>query len=425
MEKKKQHTDRVANRLESVRGTRPIIDGYYEGIRQAAKKGELVGWHVGEAPRFVFEAAGIYFGGTGHWAAYLAARHANLPLLEAAESEGYPSDMCPYFKTLIGYSILMARNELDGNISEEYRLGGPPDFLFSRAPCSQAVQSLAAIQHYLKVPVFVMDTPFVYDEENADRYYDYVQHQTDDLIRFIEQLTGRPYPWHILQDKIRAIKKEHSLREEIWKLSQTFPLPVGMGDWFMILGPTNTQKGSSIEYLQRVKAEVEERVAHGVGTIPEEKIRLYWYEIIPWYRLGSLTETLARHNVVVVPGNYGLGDPRPEIWDTERPVLSCVREFYDHQTRHILYHRYEESYKKRALPFNVDGAIYGASRGCKEISKASYDVAEKFERETGIPTLVITPNHADPRDYTPSDAEELILKFVGSLKQRRRQTGQS
>lgn len=413
--------ERVTRRLSSVRRGGKLVDAHYEEIRQAAQRGDIIGWHVGESPGEIFEAAGIYFGGTGNWAAYLAARHSIVPLLEAAEAEGFPDDMCPYFKALLGYTILMIKGELDGKVPEEMRLGGPPKFLFCRQPCSQGAQVVAALQYYLKIPAFVMDVPFSWGDENQiGACIDYLTIQLQDLISFIEQLTGRPYPWHKLQEKYEYMKQEHILREEISKLTQPCTAqPIGIGDWLVTLGPGNTRKGMSVEFLKRVKVEVEERIAQGISSIPKEKFRLLWHETMPWYRFGIIAENLAREGILLCPGCYALGEPKHDRINSERPLTNFKSQWYEYQGLHSRF-RVDNRMIRLAADYKVDGLVFGGSSGCKEASKGAYDMAEEFQNQSGIPVIVLNANHGDPRGYTEADVEEAILNFVQTIKTRER-----
>jgi len=417
----KQSASRTLNRLATVRDGGVLVAKHYEGATRAAKQGECVGWLFAESPRELFKVAGIHSIASGNWGARAGALRANAVLLEAAESEGFPRFMCPYMKGLIGHAILIARDETD-KIPPEIRLP-KPSFMGGWNRCSQGQQCMEAVNYYLKpkVSTFVIDTPHVYDDKDLEKVVGYVVLQMEDLIAFIERLTGRPYPWAKLCEWTRTIRDIAIMREEIWQLAQAKPTPMTMGDWAVALGAVTGARDdlSSIQFFKKLKAEVEDRVKNGVGSVPDEEIRIMWHELLVWHSFGSLTKAAASLGCVMIPGSYILWDNRPELIDPERPLWSMVQSYIYVMTGRSMEYNLRERVKRRAIPYNVDGVIFSTSPSCKNFSKCAYVLKEQFESDTGIPGVVVSADHCDSRFHNEDELEQTLSTFIDIIKARK------
>ena len=62
-----------------------------------------------------------------------------------------------------------------------------------------------------------------------------------------------------------------------------------------------------VDYYTALLATMKDRVARGIGAVPNEKYRLLWDNIPIWHRMKWLSEKFASHNACLVADTYTIG----------------------------------------------------------------------------------------------------------------------
>jgi len=200
--------------------------------------------------------------------------------IDEAVSVGLGTDMC----TLIRLGI---RN------AEAGRVPVPTAFVGLLAPCDGADmlhQAIARNKDWCNIPIFCTDTPYL---EN-DRAVDFHAGELRRMVAFLEKHTGRKF----YVDRMREVIKESNKQYELWaeynELRRAVPCPhsaaKGSQAWnvaqnFMVGDPRGT------EWFKKLVDITEQRVREGKGNVPNERVRLFWFDI-PAVWLPELTEWL-------------------------------------------------------------------------------------------------------------------------------------
>jgi len=157
---------------------------------------------------------------------------------------------------------------------------------------------------------------------------------------------------------------------------------------------------------------VEERVAKGVGAIPEERYRLLWDNIALWYRLFRLFAYFVDFGGCFVVDTY------TNAWsvdlDVSEPVEGLARTYTAVCINQSLQMR-AETMVDLVRRFDVDGIVFHSNRSCKPYSLGQYDIRRIVTERTGVPGLVIEADMCDTRAYTEGPIQTRIQAFMETL----------
>jgi benzoyl-CoA reductase subunit B len=416
--------EKLYRKVEATGLISGIIKGFYDDVVAAPKEGKKVCWCVGAGPYELFKAQDIAHFQTENWAVAISARKMERPLVEEAERAGYSSDCCSYASINIGYALLQQKGKIPDSLSPELRVP-KPDFLFAINTCPSMAQWTEALREIYDVPAFIIDVPLFYDDSDEAQYQRnilYAVEQLQDAVRFIEEITGRPYNWERLREIHTYIKKASIVRKELFELWCHKPSALTYWDMAIALGAANVFRGTpeALAYFTAIRDEVAERIKKGVYSIPNEKHRLLWYMNHPWFKVGHLSKFFAAHDTVVVGGQYVIGPySNPEKIQPERPLWTIAEE---HPTRpyvRTMEYKTDKFLKSLAQAFQVDGIVFHAPRTCRPNSWDHFDEGERIKRELGLPYIIIEADHSDPQFYSEAEVDNRLQAFIETLPSRR------
>ncbi|MBI2935197.1 MAG: 2-hydroxyacyl-CoA dehydratase, partial [Chloroflexi bacterium] len=245
-------------------------------------------------------------------------------------------------------------------------------------------------------------------------------------------LMGMPFPWDKLRDEMVYIRELHGVMREIRDLCKRAPAPISLMDSLVSMGPGyNIRTRDSVGFYRTFKAEVEERIRQGVGVIPDERIRLGWRSIFPWYKVGHLSRLLAKHGAVLAASAYGMrcyGDDweeemPPDGINPDDPLRTIAQEHCLRNANRNMNHRYKWEVERYVREFQLDGLILHSPRTCRPYAMWNHDMSAKAEKEMGIPTLVIEADHTDPKYYAEAQLDTRIEAFIESIHPKPRRPG--
>lgn len=412
--------ERKANRVKTTKLVKTMIDREYAKVNEAREQGKLVAWLVGPPPYDMLRAMDITYVHMENYAAMCTARKGERELRQASEGAGYPIDMCSYARITNGAAILSESGHSD-RIRPDLLIPRP-DFLYVSPCCQTMGYWYESLLKLLNVPGFYLDIPESYHDSELRKNVAYVRDQLEDFARFLENITGRRFDWDRLSYYIGLVKEGTVLKRQCFDLCKHIPSPMSQFDWSISLAPTNNLRGTpeAVDYFRALRAELEDRVANSISSVPHEHYRLYWDHIHVWFKLRELSEWFAAHNACVVASNYTQDGffYYPEDIDPAKPLetiaLEQCRVF---MLRGLDYHinlvaKFVEEYK-------LDGLIMHSSRTCRSMELGQYDVVDAIEKRFGIPGVVIEGDHADPALYSDSQWEETLETFLETVEARK------
>jgi len=393
-------------RLQSLKEINSVMTRYYVQ-RKALARLKPLAYVTSGAPVEILEAMGILTLYPENYTALCGARGAAVGLARVAEAQGYPADLCSYARSHVG-AVLRPR---------EAPLGGMPrpDLLVCcNNICGTVLKWYEALAALYDAPLFVLDVPFQRTTPAEPHIITYVADQLQEFVAWLEAHTGR----RLKPDKFRSVlalsREAVALWQEILEFGQYRPSPINAPDLFVAMAPIVALRGTrrAVDCYRRLRAELEERVAHSIGAVPGERYRLLWDNIAIWYRLYRFFRPFMDAGACFVADTY------TNAWtvelDLEEPFVGLARAYtgvfinVDLSTRLRII-------SDLARRFEVDGVVMHANRSCKPFSIAQNDMRDTLRDELGLPVLILEADQCDARLYNEGAVRERVAAFLEML----------
>jgi len=377
-------------RLQSLKEINSVMTRYYVQ-RKAMARLKPLAYVTSGAPVEIMEAMGVLTLYPENYGALCGARRAAVGLCELAEADGYPADLCSYARGHVGAVMRPQDAPLKGMPK--------PDLLVCCTNiCGTVHKWYEALAALYDVPLFMLDVPFQRATPAEPHIIAYVVEQLHEFAAWLETHTGR----RLKPDKFRSVLtlsyEATALWQEVLEFGQHRPSPINAPDLFIAMAPIVALRGTrkAVDCYQGLKAELEERVAQGIGAVPDERIRLLWDNIAIWYRLYRFFRPFMDAGACFVADTY------TNSWttrlDVEEPFVSLARAYtsvfinIDLDTR-------LQTITDLARRFQVDGMVMHANRSCKPFSITQSDVRDALRDELDLPALILEADMCDSRLY--------------------------
>src|SRR5660398_278760 len=167
-----------------------------------------------------------------------------------------------------------------------------------------------------------------------------------------------------------AVQRRQGPVAETLDLRRAHPCPITAADIFTHMFPMVALRGTPefVEHLRLLRDEVKDRVERGFAAVPEERYRLLWDNLPPWYDLRLFSD-LAKQGANFVIDTYTQAwGPRymGEI-DTVDPLRSLAGYMGSGFLNVQVEKRYELLEELVDL-YDVDGVVFHSDRSCKPFS---------------------------------------------------------
>ncbi len=404
---RKWRTDILAPPLKIGARTKELISRHYlEG--RYANGHKPVAWVTSGAPVEILQALGYYVLYPENHGALCGARKVSVEIASEAENAGYSRDICSYARTDIG-AMLSGKTPV-GKLPK-------PDLLFA---CTNICQTVLfwyrVLAEHFKVPLIVIDTPFVYTSPE-EHSIEYVKKQLENAVPIAEEVAGKKLDYKKLKQVMRYSRMAADLWLQVMERGKNRPAPISVFDQFIHMAPIVEMRGKpeTVDFYAAMLKEVDERIEKGIGAVRNEQRRLLWDNLPIWYKLRELSEYLAERGVAVVASTYTMawGELAPLI-DPEKPFESMART-YIQPILNVGTGKKLEKMKKMIEEFQLDGAILHSDRSCKPYSIGQVDQRNRLIRDYGVPALLLEADHNDPRAYAEEQARARLDAFIEML----------
>ncbi len=372
-------------------------------------------WHnLGFNPELFLAFEGVYnlcyqMMGVFHIMSYDT--QATLDLIDYAEAEGVPSDVCSADKAAVG---AMAQ-----------RLYPRPVCLLAmNNPCDSQVMSTQAMLEIQPASMFVVDVPYYKD----DRAVRHVADQLPDTIEFITRHTGVKMDW----DRLRYVCETSNRTVETlwewmeWRKHVPVVQPSKLCSFITPLQMVMCGTEEGLEMARDFRDEARLKAERGRPVV-EEKARAIWYQDPVWFEL-QLYDWMEKELGLTVPmdlfgyyTNEGLIDtstPESMLYGLARKMIRTMpmtRQFMGDADTFIsdFMRIYEE--------FQADCGIFAGHLGCKH-GWAVIGLFKEACRKAGIPLLIFPYDMLDPRVTSREDIKFELSRFVEEIVLPRKET---
>jgi len=380
---------------------------YYTRVRLLSRI-RPVAWVTSGAPVEILVAMGIMPLYPENYGAICGARKVATELCQVAETQGYSQDLCSYATSHIG-SVLAPKQAPMGGLPR-------PDLLVAcNNICGTVLKWYQALADHFRIPLFVVDAPYLHEDRLESHVVSYVVDQLKELIAWCEHHTGRRLKEKKFLETLRLANEAIHLWTEIRELCVHRPSPLNAPDLFTQMAPIVIWRGTrdAVDYYRKLKAEVEERVRNGVGAIPAgERYRLLWDNIAIWHDLFGFFRQFAEAGACFVVDTF------TNAWsmavDTTDPLEGLARAYTTVYINLSIGAR-AQLMLDLARRFQVDGVVMHANRSCKPYSFGQYVMRRHVAETLGLPTLIIEADMADSRAYAQGAVRNQVQAFLEML----------
>ena len=288
-------------------------------------------------------------------------------------------------------------------------------------PCDASLaahQLIATNEIWRHVPMFGCDPPYWDD----DRSLDYYANETRQMISFLEEHTGRKLD----MDRLREVCEESNKMYELWmeynELRRAVPCPHGFGVGLQAFGVAeNILVGSpkGTQWFRDLVADAEMLVKEGKGKVEDERVRIFWFDVVslglsldlfPWleqeygavvvmdmfgYTPYTLIDTTSEETMLKGLGKRALCDA---------PMMRQARGVADNwigDIRHVV------------KDYNINCVVWPGHMGHKDGS-ANIGMMREECRDLGVPFIQIGMDNFDERYTTTAEIKDMFSRFFNA-----------
>jgi len=281
-------------------------------------------------------------------------------------------------------------------------------------------QTLSRNEKWRNIPHFAFDAPYWEDERGIS----YFAGEFKEMVAFIEKHTGRTLDMDRLREVLDESNKQYELWAEYNELRRAVPCPHGFGiggmQCFAMTQMYRAGDPRGTAWYGDLIADAEERVRGKKGIASGERIRIFWFDILPIGWIFDFLPWLEEEwgaNIVMDMLSYTpytLIDTSSEETMFEGiakrsladiPMVRQARGVADNFVYDIV--RVVKDYK-------IDCVIWPGHMGHKDGS-ASIGMMREICRELGVPFLTIGLDLFDPRYTSVEQVKDKMSQFFTSM----------
>jgi len=328
--------------------------------------------------------------------------------LEAMDTMGIPSDCCTLLKLLLYYQAAGL-------------LPIPTAYLALTEPCDGVAGMHAVFMNHpdwRTVPVFAPDPPYHSDQRAVDYYAGEMKRMVD----FVEKHTGKSLDVGRLKRVVEETNKGYAMWMEYNELRRSVPTPhsyVMPMSCFYLVNDMGAGDPAKAKWYEDMVANAESRVRENRPEVPNQRIRVFWYDIQPMF-FGEIVPWLEQEWGAVIAMDmvsycpYELIDTSTE--DTmfrglakraflHPPMVHQARGLADNVVHDIT--RIVKDYK-------IDCVVFPGHMGHKDMA-ASASIMREVCRDLNVPFLHIGMDVCDKRYTTVEEIKSKMSHFFTAM----------
>jgi hypothetical protein len=382
--------------VDCVENEKPFIAGYFCNAPELFHAMDLPWYMLMETP---FLAAS---------APYL------LSDIEGAESMGIGTDLC----TAIRLPIYYIENGL---------MPVPTAVLGLLYPCDGAPMLHQVIEHnsaWKDVPIYCCDPPYTSDERAVEYFADELRRMAD----FLQQHTGKTLDMAKLVEVCEESNQSYALWQEYNELRRSVPCPHGwalggpqafaISQCFVAGDPRCTS------WFQQLLRCGELRIREGKGASEKagwkERIRLFWFDIMPYGWIFELMPWLEDEWGAVIVMDMFANFPYTMIDTSSEKTI-----FHDLAKRNLLdapmirqargtAQNFSSDIRRIVKDYRIDCVIWPGHMGHKD-GAATVGIMRETCRELAVPFLHIGLDLFDRRYASPPEVRDKVARYFSGM----------
>jgi benzoyl-CoA reductase/2-hydroxyglutaryl-CoA dehydratase subunit BcrC/BadD/HgdB len=410
------HEKSAIKKIRATGKMREIMGEYFGELDEASRTGSAkVAWCTSVGPAELLRSFGflVYF--PENHGALLGSSRMAADLIPAATAAGYSPEICSYLTSDVG-SYLKKTTPLTRAFGME-SVPKPDVLVYNTNQCRDVQDWFAFYQREWDVPMLGIQTPRSVDQLDAAIVDGLIQ-QHKDLIPHLEQISGKAFDIDRLREVVASSHRCTQLWRKVLRLAEHRPSPITFFDGTIHMGPAVVLRGDerAVRYYEALIAELEERIAEGVGAVDDEKLRFYWEGMPVWGKLRDNAQQFAGHRACVVASTY-CNSWIFEALEAEDPFEGMARAYTE------LFIVRSENFKQRYMEgmirdYGIDGIIFHDAKTCPNNSNNRYGLPQRLREQIGTPFVIIDGDLNDLRLYSEEQAQTQFEALVEQLQEQ-------
>jgi benzoyl-CoA reductase subunit B len=345
----------------------------------------------------------------------LAIRHQSLEPILVAEEMGYAADNCAYVKADIGAV-------LKGLTPTGTPLPSPALALCNFVGCNTYIKWFEHVAALQKTRLYMLDVPFLREDQPSADDLAYVVRQLHELVRVLEELTGKKFDEDRFREAVRCSSRVEELWSRIKRLSQQSPSPFdAYFDAITLMGPLYVYRASpeGVEFFEVALHEMEEKISNGEGVYDQEKFRVVMEGPPPYPYFRTFRDMFAEWKACAVASTYSTVGGLWEFGfrhDPDQPFESVALHMLAHNVTNRNYLQRYEQLRRYVEEWHADGLIIHFVKSCRLFSAGQGDMRDYFTRVLGVPTLYLESDLEDPRYFAEAQTRTRMDAFFEALE---------
>ncbi len=432
---------RARRHLETTRKMKDMLPRFFMRTLERRFSNEPLAWCMVGVPPELLKAFDLLWEWPENFGTICASRLVAPDFIKTAEEDGYSPELCTYVTNTMGYCKLWRESgEPPEATPIPGGMGNPTMLLGSGFICEPRYKWFQAIAtRFVDVPVYSTDPlapPWDVDPHDpriAAHYKDLLREDLHGQVEFLERHTGRKLDPGLLREILSLSHKALAYWRDALALRKAIPCPMGSTDYFSAIIPQMYMVGEkeAVDFYREIYHEVKDRVERKIGIVEEEKYRLIWFGLPPWFNLGFFNYLESLGAVVAVESTYNVGDWfEVELHD---PLEAIVERTWQ---RAVKMHEYgAEAMPELCNPavfggfagsrmleevveeYSLDGAVMHLTRSCRAVSFGEVHTRNRFA-EMGVPSLIFESDMADPRLWSDAQIKTRVHAFIETMAGR-------
>ena len=360
---------------------------------------------------------------------------ANLSRAMGFQPVGYPLLVANFIEEAPKYRQIVLNTGMPEHICEFITLGNaagvagdipPLGIIFvEKGECTVQTYAQRALAEHYGVPQFTIDDPLECNEENVK----YVADQLGEFIEFAEKnVPGIKYNRDKHLELLEAERIAYTYVHKDWELRKRVPLPMSIRDSFHqpgeFLPSVFSDPAKTLEYWRIRIEEIEEQAAKGMEK--EEKLRALWIWTAPLYiDFFSILESRGVTLPCAVSGATGWHSGRRGAIGDEKEFGRKLSPLEEEARMEIgwswrqLGRDWEDEIIYSCRELKCEAIIYYQFTACLLTAPMAKQVADRAEKELGVPTVIIPGRPMNPASISPEEFEARLAEFIDIVLARK------
>ncbi|MDF1539429.1 MAG: 2-hydroxyacyl-CoA dehydratase family protein [Candidatus Thorarchaeota archaeon] len=340
------------------------------------------------------------------YAAVVGANKVGPAVCGFAEDYGYSNELCSYARASIGSVLKPSESPLEG-------LPKPQALLACNNICGTVLRWYDAVSELTGAPVHLFDTPAL-DVDQQPHHIEYVRHGIESLVEFLSTTFGAELTEERLQETAVLSSKAIKLWGKSLEACKTKPTPLNCADRFLTMAPVVSSRGKEycVDFYQTLYDEVEGRMKEGTGAIKDEKVRLLWDNIPPWFQIFRFFNGMAQRGVAFPADTY------THAWSSAiegDDLYGSVAQIYSNVYLNKGLEAKADKMEQLINDYDLDGFMMFSVRSCKRYSLGQMITKEIVTERTGVPGVIVEGDQVDSRVFNEAQVQTRVDALLEML----------